>query len=248
MTQSSSACVPRHIAIVMDGNGRWARQRHLPRTLGHRRGARAVRNVVRACLDTGVEALTLFAFSSENWQRPQDEVSALMGLFLAALRREVARLHDNGVQVRFIGERERLPREVRERMEEAERLTRSNRRLVLSVAISYGGRWDIVQAARQLAEQVRDGAIEPASIDESALSRHLTQADLPDPDLFIRTGGEQRISNFLLWQLAYAELYFTPVLWPEFDRAAFDEALHWFSGRERRYGRVLDEDVRTTSC
>lgn len=227
---------PRHVAIVMDGNGRWAQARHRPRTIGHRAGARAVNSCIDACLEEGIEVLTLFAFSSENWRRPKDEVGALMQLFLRALDREVDELLRRGVRVRFIGERAAFSPELQARMTRAETVTRDNTRLNLCIAANYGGRWDIAQAARALAHEVAAGRLDPASIDEAALSRHAALADLPDADLFIRTGGEQRISNFLLWQLAYCELYFTDILWPDFDAAALRAAIADFAGRERRYG------------
>lgn len=227
---------PRHIAIIMDGNGRWAQARHRPRTIGHRAGARAVNACIDACLEDGIEVLTLFAFSSENWRRPKEEVGALMQLFLRALDREVDELLRRGVRIRFIGERSAFAPELQSRMTKAEQVTAGNSRLNLCIAANYGGRWDIAHAARTLAERVAAGTIEPASIDESSLRPFLALSDLPDADLFIRTGGEQRISNFLLWQLAYCELHFTDILWPDFDAAALRAAIADFAGRERRYG------------
>lgn len=227
---------PRHIAIIMDGNGRWAQARHRPRTIGHRAGARAVNACIDACLEDGIEVLTLFAFSSENWRRPKEEVGALMQLFLRALDREVEELLRRGVRIRFIGERSAFAPELQSRMTKAEQVTAGNSRLNLCIAANYGGRWDIAHAARTLAERVAAGAIDPASIDESSLRPFLALSDLPDADLFIRTGGEQRISNFLLWQLAYCELHFTDILWPDFDAAALRAAIADFAGRERRYG------------
>ncbi|MEF3194069.1 MAG: di-trans,poly-cis-decaprenylcistransferase [Halothiobacillaceae bacterium] len=230
--------LPAHVAIIMDGNGRWAEQRGHPRVIGHRRGAAALRNVVRACAERGVRVLTVFAFSSENWRRPSSEVDALMTLFVRSLRREVRRLHEAGVRLRFIGDRSRFEPVLQARMAEAEALTVGNERMTLVVAVNYGGRWDITQAARALAEEVAAGRLAPADVDEASLAGRLALRDLPEPDLLIRTGGEQRISNFLLWQLAYTELYFTPVLWPDFNAAEIDRAIAWYAGRERRFGQI----------
>ncbi|MBS0212261.1 MAG: di-trans,poly-cis-decaprenylcistransferase [Proteobacteria bacterium] len=235
---------PRHIAIVMDGNGRWAQRRGRPRTFGHRAGAKAVRLCVRGCLEHGIHALTLFAFSSENWKRPQEEVGTLMKLFLRSLDREVDELHEHGVRLRFIGERGLLAAPIQQRMHAAERRTAGNRALNLTIAISYGGRWDIAQAARQLALAAVEGRIQPAAIDEAALAAHMQLADLPAPDLFIRTGGDHRISNFLLWQLAYTELWFTDTLWPDFDAAELARALADYAARERRYGLTGEQVER----
>ena len=228
--------IPRHIAIIMDGNGRWAQQRRRPRLIGHRAGARAVRTCVEFCLDRGVGALTLFAFSSENWNRPAEEVGGLMKLFLGALEREVDELHRLGARLRFIGDRSRFDAALLQRMQAAEALTAGNTRLQLCIAASYGGRQDIAAAARSLAEDVAAGRLRADEIDEAALGARVALADLPPPDLFIRTGGEQRISNFLLWQLAYTELWFTDTLWPDLDAATLQRALDEFSGRERRFG------------
>jgi undecaprenyl diphosphate synthase len=228
--------VPRHLAVIMDGNGRWAAQRKRPRMIGHRAGARAVNTCIDYCLACGIEALTLFAFSSENWGRPEDEVGALMKLFLNALEREVVELDRRQVRIRFIGERERFNDTIRERMAAAEAQTAMHRRLTLSIAASYGGRQDIAQAARALAEDVAAGRLRPGDIDESTMAARMALADLPAPDLFIRTGGDTRISNFLLWQLAYTELWFTDTLWPELDAATLDRALDDFARRERRFG------------
>ncbi len=235
---ASPPAPPRHVAVIMDGNGRWAKARGRPRHHGHRAGARAARMVVETCAEMGVEALTLFAFSSENWQRPATEVRTLMELFLRALERETERLHENRVRLRFIGERERFSDKLRDRMAAAESLTAGTRRLSLTVAAGYGGRWDVVQATRRIAERVRRGELEPEGIDEAVVQRELCLADLPAPDLFVRTGGEQRISNFLLWQLAYTELYFTDTLWPDFEQGEMRSALDWFAGRQRRFGRA----------
>ena len=228
--------IPRHVAVIMDGNGRWAERRRRPRAIGHRAGARAVNTCIDFCLERGIGALTLFAFSSENWGRPEDEVGALMKLFLNALDREVEELHRRGVRVRFIGQRDRFGPALVRRMAAAEATTGGNTRLQLSIAASYGGHWDIAQAARSLARDVAGGRLDPDAIDEAMLGSRVCLADLPPPDLFIRTGGEQRISNFLLWQLAYTELWFTDALWPELDAATLQRALDDFASRERRYG------------
>ena len=220
----------------MDGNGRWAERRRRPRIIGHRAGARAVNVCIDFCLERGIRALTLFAFSSENWGRPQEEVGALMKLFLNALDREVEELDRRGVRVRFIGERERFGPGIRERMHAAEDQTRGNTRLDLVIAASYGGRQDIALAARSLAADVAAGKLRPEDIDEAAMAARMALSDLPPPDLFIRTGGDQRISNFLLWQLAYTELWFTELLWPELDAATLQRAVDEFAGRERRFG------------
>ncbi|MGN7725754.1 polyprenyl diphosphate synthase [Luteimonas sp. 22616] len=227
---------PRHLAVIMDGNGRWAARRRRPRIIGHRAGARAVNLCIDFCLERGIAALTLFAFSSENWGRPEEEVGALMKLFLNALEREVVELHRRGVRVRFIGERERFNAQIRERMQAAEAQTAGNTRLALNIAASYGGRQDIAAAARALARDVAEGRLKPEDIDEAAFASRVALADLPPPDLFIRTGGDMRISNFLLWQLAYTELWFTDTLWPELDAATLARALDDFARRERRFG------------
>jgi undecaprenyl diphosphate synthase len=228
--------LPRHVAIIMDGNGRWARARGESRNAGHAAGVAAVRGVIEQCLRRGIPLLTLFAFSSENWGRSPEEVRGLMELFLSALGQEIESLQRNGVRLCFIGERAALAPVLQERMREAEEATGGNSGLCLRVAVSYGGRHDIVLAARRLAERVASGALRPEACDEAEFVRGLALAGVADPDLFIRTGGERRISNFLLWNLAYTELYFTDVLWPDFDAAAFESALQDFAGRERRYG------------
>ncbi|HEY8266781.1 MAG TPA: polyprenyl diphosphate synthase [Steroidobacteraceae bacterium] len=232
--------MPRHVAVIMDGNGRWAEQRSLPRAAGHRAGTQAVRLIIEECVRHGVGALTLFAFSSENWQRPAGEVGLLMQLFLESLDREVAELDANGVRIRFIGDRARLAPALLARMDAAEEKTAARVKLDLVIAVAYGGRWDIAQAARGLALEVKEGKLEAAAIQEDTLAGRLATAGRPSPDLFIRTGGEQRISNFLLWDLAYTELWFTETLWPDFDAACFAAALADFGGRERRYGRVAE--------
>lgn len=238
---SSDGPLPEHVAIIMDGNGRWARARGLPRHAGHRAGASTVRRVVEHCGRLGIHALTLFAFSSENWRRPRKEVSVLMELFMNTLDKESERLHRNDVRLRFMGAREQFPPRLQRRLAEAEALTRENTGLQLNVAASYGGRWDIANAARRLAEAVQAGQLRPEEITAESLGREVCLADLPEPDLFIRTGGERRISNFMLWQLAYTELYFTPVLWPAFSTEHLDEALADFARRERRFGRTPDQ-------
>ena len=230
--------VPRHIAVIMDGNGRWAKARSQPRHAGHRAGVKAVRETVEVAAKRGVSFLTLFAFSSENWQRPQDEVSRLMSLFLEALQREVDDLHRNNVRLTFIGAREELQAGLTRKIAAAEEKTRNNTGLNLIVAVAYGGRWDIVTAAKNLAARVLDQELTVADIDDEKLAAELALAGVPDPDLLIRTGGEQRISNFLLWNLAYAELWFCDCLWPEFGERQFDEALSFYASRQRRYGHT----------
>lgn len=232
------ADTPQHVAIIMDGNGRWARSRGLPRPAGHRASVKVVRRVVEECAQRNVSFLTLFAFSSENWHRPADEVGMLMNLFLDALVREIADLHRNNVRLRFIGDRSLLGRELAERMLAGEALTRGNAGLGLTVAVAYGGRWDIAQACRSLAADVAAGRLDAADIDEARVAGRVALAGLPDPDLLIRTGGEQRISNFLLWNLAYTELYFSDVLWPDFSPEDLDAAFEYFIGRERRFGKT----------
>ena len=231
----------------MDGNGRWARKRALPRHTGHRAGVKSVRGIVENSARHGVEYLTLFAFSSENWRRPDEEVGMLMSLFLEALRREVAELHSNNVRLRFIGERERLDAKLNEKISNAEALTAENTGLRLQVAVAYGGRWDIVEAARKVALKVASGDMDAGAIDEAAFAAELQLGGAPDLDLLIRTGGEQRISNFLLWNLAYAELWFTEVLWPDFGEAEFEAALDYFSSRQRRYGHT-GEQLEAVKC
>ena len=236
MGADRSKPLPRHIAITMDGNGRWARGRGLPRIAGHKAGLAPVRMCISECSQRGVGALTLFAFSSENWGRPAEEVGSLMGLFLESLEREIAELDRQGVCMRFIGERRTLPVRLQARIAAAEERTGRNSGLKLQVAVSYGGRWDIVQAAQALARECASGAMRPEDITEERFARALSLAALPDADLVIRTGGEQRVSNFLLWNLAYAELYFTSRLWPDFALADLEEALQFFAQRERRFG------------
>lgn len=233
--------IPKHVAVIMDGNGRWARKRAMPRHMGHRSGVTAVRKVVEVAAKRGVGYLTLFAFSSENWKRPRDEVSKLMGLFVEALQREVNDLHRNNVRLEFIGARAQLAAKLRDMIASAERQTANNTGLRLLVAVAYGGRWDVVQATQALAQQVAAGELQAGDIDDAAIASKLALAGIPDPDLLIRTGGEQRISNFLLWNLAYAELWFCDTLWPDFDEQQFDRALEFYAQRERRYGHTGEQ-------
>jgi undecaprenyl diphosphate synthase len=231
--------VPRHVAIIMDGNGRWAKRRHLPRFAGHKRGVEAVRAAVQACMERGVEYLTLFAFSSENWRRPAEEVALLMQLFQGALANEVEKLNRNGVRLKVVGDTGRFDPKIRSLIEKGERLTEANRRLTLTIAANYGGRWDILQALNSFLK--KNEAAQQSEILESDLAPYLAMSYAPEPDLFIRTGGEKRISNFLLWQLAYAELYFTDTLWPDFNSRALDEAFESYRSRERRFGRTSEQ-------
>jgi undecaprenyl diphosphate synthase len=239
--------VPRHVAIIMDGNGRWATERHLPRTAGHHKGVEAVRGAVETCVRQGVEYLTLFAFSSENWRRPQDEVGLLMSLFLLALEREVGKLRDNGVRLRVIGDLSAFNTKLQAAIEAAQASTAHNTRLNLTIAANYGGRWDVIQAMQQVLLTRPELAQQPLLLDESALSAYLSMNFAPEPDLFIRTGGEWRLSNFLLWQLAYTELYFTNEYWPDFDAAAFDRAFASYRQRERRFGRTSGQ-IQAEPC
>lgn len=234
-TVLTATAVPRHIAVIMDGNGRWAKKRLLPRVMGHKRGLDALEKMTAYCAEAGVRYLTVFAFSTENWRRPEEEVGFLMNLFLQALQKQVRRLHENNMRLRIIGDRSRFSAEIVAGIEAAEAMTAGNSGLTLVIAADYGGRWDILQAANKL---ISDGKRE---LTEDDLRAELMLGDAPEPDLFIRTGGEVRISNFLLWQLAYAELYFTDTLWPDFDRAEFDRALASFKQRERRFGRTSEQ-------
>lgn len=233
--------MPRHIAVIMDGNGRWAAARALPRTAGHGMGVRSVKQIVENCAQRRVEVLTLFAFSSENWQRPREEVSMLMNRFLEALDEEVDSLHGNGIRMRFIGNLAQLSTALRERMESAMQLTAGNSGMTLVIAVAYGGRWDIATAARELARRCAAGELQSDAIDEAAVGAQMSLAGLPDPDLLIRTGGEQRISNFLLWNLAYTELYFCDALWPDFGAKELDAAIEHFSRRQRRFGMTPNQ-------
>jgi undecaprenyl diphosphate synthase len=233
--------LPRHVAIVMDGNGRWAQQRSLTRTAGHREGAKAVRRIVKACSERGIAVLTLFAFSNENWRRPRPEVEVLMNLFLTTLRREIRRLDVANVRMRFIGDRSAFSVKLQEYIAKAEQRTAANTGLTLVIAANYGGRWDIAQASRRVAEEAAAGRLRPDEVTVDLVHRYTCLADLPEPDLFIRTGGEQRISNFLLWQLAYTELYFIDRLWPDFDAEDLDAACAAFANRQRRFGRTSEQ-------
>lgn len=243
----SNPAVPRHVAVIMDGNGRWARRRALPRQAGHQAGIKPVRATVERCAERGVDTLTLFAFSSENWRRPADEVRGLMSLFVDALEREVAELDANGIRLKFIGDLAALNPQLRAACEAAERRTRDNTRMNLVIAVAYGGRWDVVQAARTLATRAAAGELDPASIDEELFTASLTTAKCPSVDLLIRTGGEHRISNFLLWDIAYAEVFFTDVLWPDFTAQELHRALEFYAQRQRRFGRT-GEQIEAVGC
>lgn len=233
--------LPEHIAIIMDGNGRWARQRGLPRVAGHRKGVEIVRAIIQASARRNIPWLTIFAFSSENWRRPKKEVELLMDLFIQALDKEIQELHKNNIRFRIIGDTSPLSQSIKDRVAKSETLTRDNSGLTLSVALNYGGRWDIAEASRQIAQDVLEGKKDIMTIDEETVSGYLSTSNMPDPDLFIRTGGEKRISNFLLWQLAYTELYFSDVYWPDFNESEFQRALDSFSQRQRRYGQTGEQ-------
>jgi undecaprenyl diphosphate synthase len=237
-SENLPARLPRHVAIIMDGNGRWATRHGRPRFAGHRAGVKVARAVVESCARAGIEVLTLFAFSSENWNRPAEEVNALMRLFVEVLQREAAALHENGIRLRFIGERKNLPTILQKRMNDAEVMTQGNQRMTLVLAVGFGGRWDLVQAAQRIAAKVRSGDLDVAEIDQSVVARHMSMAGLSEPDLLIRTGGECRVSNFLLWEFAYTELFFTETLWPDFGDSNLTDAFEFYGHRERRFGRV----------
>jgi undecaprenyl diphosphate synthase len=237
-SNSAGSSLPRHVAVVMDGNGRWANKRHLPRAAGHKAGVSATRKIVENCAKKGIEALTIFAFSSENWNRPKAEVSSLMSLFVSTITAEVKKLDKKNVRVCFIGDRTRFSEKLQHSIEKSEELTRDNTGLQLNIAANYGGRWDIVNACRRLAEAVKDGAVAVNDIDEEMFASSVSLSEMPAPDLFIRTGGEQRISNFLIWQLAYSELYFIDTLWPDFSGEDFEASLEWYAGRQRRFGKT----------
>ncbi|MBT8438809.1 MAG: di-trans,poly-cis-decaprenylcistransferase [Gammaproteobacteria bacterium] len=241
MTVTTHITTPRHVAIIMDGNGRWAKRQGKPRHAGHRAGVKSVRSSVEYSVKQGVEVLTLFAFSSENWQRPEKEVSMLMELFMTALKSEVKKLHKNNVRLKIIGDRTAFSDKLQKQIQQAEDKTAENTGLILQIAANYGGRWDITQSVRKLAEDVNKGQLDPGDINEETIRKSLSFADLPEVDLFIRTGGDLRISNFILWQAAYAELYFTPVLWPDFNEAAYQQALNDFAGRQRRFGKTGEQ-------
>lgn len=233
--------VPGHVAIIMDGNGRWANGHNLPRAAGHNAGVKALRKIAEHCVDRKIDILTVYAFSSENWRRPEKEVSLLMELFMSSLKSEAQDLHKNNIVLRFIGERTVFPEKLQATIADAEALTADNTGLSLVIAANYGGRWDIVTACKKLAEKTKSAEIDVSNIDEALLNRTMCLGDLIAPDLFIRTGGEKRISNFLLWQLAYTELYFTDILWPDFGAEQLDEAVAWFSERQRRFGRTTEQ-------
>lgn len=243
----AARAVPRHVAVIMDGNGRWARRRALPRQAGHQAGVKPVRTVVESCAEAGVETLTLFAFSSENWRRPADEVRGLMALFIDALEREVAELDANGIRLTFIGDTDALGSALRTAVRAAEVRTAANRRMNLVVAVGYGGRWDIAQAARKLAREAAEGRLDPDSIDEEKFAAALATAPHPNVDLLIRTGGEKRVSNFLLWDIAYAEVCFTDVLWPDFTAGELHKAFEFYAKRQRRFGRTA-EQIEAVRC
>ncbi len=234
---------PRHIAIIMDGNGRWAQKRLMPRIMGHHAGVKAVRKIVEYCAKQNIEVLSLFAFSSENWRRPKDEVSLLMELFMATLQSEVDKLDKNNIRLKIIGDKAAFPEKLQGKIRAAEQQTAQNTGLTLVIAANYGGRWDITQAVTKIVTSIQTGAIAPTAISEQLISEHLVTADLPEPDLFIRSGGEERISNFLLWQLAYTEFYFTEQLWPDFDQALLEKAINSFKGRQRRFGHTGEQLV-----
>ena len=239
--QFSSDLLPQHIAVIMDGNGRWAKQRGKPRIYGHRMAVKSVRETISTASRLGIKAITLFAFSSENWKRPEEEVSVLMALFMAVLTREVKKLHKNNLRLQIIGDKTRFSNALQKKIAAAEELTQANTGMVISVAANYGGKWDITEAVKQVAQQVSDGQLQPQDITESTISQYLSMPDLPDVDLMIRTSGECRISNFMLWQMAYAELYFTDLFWPEFDEQALLDAIAWFINRERRFGCTSEQ-------
>ena len=232
---------PKHIAIIMDGNGRWAKKRLQPRFMGHRAGVKSVEKIVKHCVNRNIEVLSLFAFSSENWRRPTKEVSLLMDLFGVALKQQTKRLNDNNVRLCIIGDISKFSTGLQKQIQDAQQVTANNTGLTINIAANYGGKWDINQSVQQLAQQVKDGTLQPEDITERHISQYLTTTDIPDPDLFIRTGGEQRVSNFMLWQMAYTEFYFTDVLWPDFNEQTLDQAIASFSQRERRFGKTSEQ-------
>ena len=237
---------PRHIAIIMDGNGRWAQKRFMPRAMGHQAGVKTVRRIVEYCAHHKIEVLSLFAFSSENWRRPENEVSLLMSLFMATLQREIDKLDRNNICLRFIGDRSAFPEKLQQKMAEGEKQTENNSALTLVIAADYGGHWDMCQAFQKINQKIVAGELSAQDINEDLVNQHLSTAGLPEPDLFIRTGGEQRVSNFMLWQLAYTEMYFTPTLWPDFDKTSLDEAIQSFKGRQRRFGHTGEQVLNQT--
>jgi undecaprenyl diphosphate synthase len=232
---------PKHIAIIMDGNGRWAKNRHQPRFMGHRAGVKSVEKIVKHCVNRQVEVLSLFAFSSENWRRPSKEVTLLMELFAVALKQQTRRIHKNNARLRVIGDISKFSINLQKQIREAQKVTEKNTGLTINIAANYGGRWDITQSVRTLANRISEGSLSPDDITEDHISQGLSTADLPEPDLFIRTGGEQRVSNFMLWQMAYTELYFTDTLWPDFDEQVLDTAIISFTRRERRFGKTSEQ-------
>jgi len=240
-SNSTDSILPRHVAVVMDGNGRWANKRHLPRAAGHKAGVSSTREIVENCAKKGVEVLTIFAFSSENWNRPESEVSSLMSLFVSTITAEVKKLDKKNVRVQFIGDRTRFSDKLQSSINDSEALTRDNTGLHLNIAANYGGRWDIVNACKQVAENIKNNNVTVSDIDEELFDSFMSLNELPSPDLFIRTGGEQRISNFLIWQLAYSELYFVDTLWPDFSNEDLDVALDWYAGRQRRFGKTGEQ-------
>ena len=240
-TEKNTSVKPKHVVVVMDGNGRWAKKRLMPRTAGHHAGVKSTRKVVEASVKEGIKALTIFAFSSENWKRPEQEVSSIMELFVSTLQSEVESLHKQNVRVRFIGECSAFSEKLQQKIQAATQLTKDNTGLQLNIAVNYGGRWDVAEACKNIAAKVQAGDINIADINAEMINEHICLSELPEPDLFIRTGGEQRISNFLIWQLAYTELYFTDTLWPDFGPQQFQEALNWFEGRQRRFGKTGEQ-------
>ena len=236
---------PQHIVVVMDGNGRWAKKRLLPRTAGHHAGVKSTRKIVESCVKKQIQALTLFAFSSENWKRPEQEVSSLMELFVSTLQSEVDALHEQNVRIRFIGECSAFSAKLQQKINHAKELTANNTGLQLNIAVNYGGRWDIAEACKTIIKKIQLGEVQIEDVDAELIDEYISLRELPDPDLFIRTGGEMRISNFLIWQLAYTELYFTDVLWPDFRADAFDDALNWYAGRQRRFGQTGEQIEKT---
>jgi len=247
---NTSRSLPKHVAVVMDGNGRWANKRHLPRAAGHKAGVNATRKIVENCAKNNIEALTVFAFSSENWNRPESEVSSLMLLFVSTIMAEVKKLHKKNVCVRFIGDRTRFSEKLQNSINESEQLTKNNKGLCLNIAANYGGRWDVVNACKLLIDEVQNNNTNKDEIDETLFNSFMSLHDVPAPDLFVRTGGEQRISNFLIWQLAYTELYFVDTLWPDFSDEDFTAALEWYVGRQRRFGKTgqqLNDDEPANS-
>jgi len=232
---------PKHIVVVMDGNGRWAKKRLMPRTAGHHAGVKSTRQIVENCVKEKIQALTLFAFSSENWKRPEQEVSSIMALFVSTLQSEVKALHKQNVRVRFIGECSAFSEKLQKKINEAKQLTKNNSGLQLNIAVNYGGRWDIAEACKSIVQKIQLGELQVDDISAELINDYVCLQTLPEPDLFIRTGGEMRISNFLIWQLAYTELYFSDVLWPDFNSAEFTKALDWYAGRQRRFGKTGDQ-------